>query len=497
MRRAPYSSPSLARRARRFARDRAESARLPQQLQAINAQRLLQPMSPPPGARLAPAPGRSVPLLGHVFAFGAGGQRRMHDILRLREDLGDVIRFHLGGVTAHLVSDPELIREVLQEKHRLYTKNTRGIYKLRMVLGNGLVTSQGPSWFRNRRIAQPAFHKRRIGAFAETMLEATTDLQRAWSSGQVIDAHEAMMEVTLQIIAKTMLSLDVSDITESVGKAVAVLSEDVNHRLNSPIEISPLVPTGRNIAFRKAMEELDHIVLDTIESRRRKPPQNNDLLDMFINAEDAETGERMNDAQLRDEVMTVFIAGHETTANALSWTFYLLSRHSDWADKARAEARAAFQSGETGAALLPKLPLLKRIIQESMRLYPPVWMTARAPSEDTELGGYYIPKDSLVLASPWAMGRHPDHWQNPEAFDPDRFLPERSESRHRFAHFPFGGGPRICIGNNFAMMEAQLIAAALLKDWNLELIPGHPVELDPQVTLRPKHGLAMRLRRMK
>ncbi len=489
-----FSSRELARRAERLALQRAESARLPRSLQALDPMRMLTPLEPPPGTSLAPSPAGAIPVLGHLRAFGGGGQERMYAFLSLRDELGDVIRFQLGGLTAHLVSDPDLIRIMLHEKHRIYTKNTRGMYKLRLVLGDGLLTSQGSSWLRNRRIAQPAFHRKRIAGFATSMTEAAEEMSARWKAGQTLDVHHEMMRVTLRIIASTMLSADVTDVTDKVGEAVSYVIEDVNRRLNSAIDLPPPLPTQRNRAFKRAMETLDQVVLDTIEARRRSGEEKGDLLDMFMNATDADTGEQMDDAQLRDEVMTIFLAGHETTANALSWTFYLLSKNPEWARRVRAEVLEVLGDRSPTAEDVKGLELCKRVLQESMRLYPPAWMTARSPNEDTTLGGYHIPKESLVLASPWVVGRHPAHWTNPEGFDPDRFLPERSEGRHRFAYFPFGGGPRICIGNNFAMMEAQLILATVLRDWNLDLVSGHPIELDPVVTLRPKHGLRMRLR---
>ena len=389
------------------------------------------------------------------------------------------------------MSSPDLIRQVLHEKHRVYTKETRGIYKMRLVLGNGLVTSQGPSWLQNRRIAQPAFAKKRIAGFAEVMASASQDMVDAWQEGQALDIHQEMMRVTLRIIGQTMLSADVTDEADRVGEAVSYVIEDINRRLNSVMDIPQQIPTHRNRKFQKAMDTLDEVVLGTIEERRVSEPKN-DLLQMFMESVDADTGETMNDAQLRDEVMTIFLAGHETTANALTWALYLLSKNPGIARSVREEVRRVAGDEPISAAVTRELDLTKRVMQEAMRLYPPVWVTARSPNADDTLGGYHIPKDSLVLTSPYVTHRHPDYWEDPEGFDPDRFLGDKDKGRHRFAYFPFGGGPRICIGNHFAMMESQIILATILRNSRLDLVPGTQVEMEPVITLRPKDGIPMR-----
>jgi cytochrome P450 len=489
----PSDSPQLlSERARRMAEDRAEDARLPPELRALNPSALLNPIKPPSGAVLAPEPPGALPLLGHARAISLGqGSKSLDKFVELRENHGDVVRLRFASLTVHLVSSPDLIRQVLHEKHRIYTKETRGIYKMRLVLGNGLVTSQGPSWLQNRRIAQPAFAKKRIAGFAETMAKSSQDMVDAWTEGDTIDIHQEMMRVTLRIIGQTMLSADVTDEAERVGEAVSHVIDDINRRVNSIMDIPQQIPTLRNREFQKAMDTLDEVVLGTIEERRVGEPKN-DLLQMFMESVDADTGETMDDAQLRDEVMTIFLAGHETTANALTWALYLLSKNPGVARSVREEVRNVAGDESITAAHTRELDLTKRVLQEAMRLYPPVWMTARSPNVDDTLGGYHIPKGSLVLTSPYVAHRHPDHWEDPEGFDPDRFLEENSKGRHRFAYFPFGGGPRICIGNHFAMMEAQIILATILRNNRLDLVPGANVEMEPVITLRPKDGMRMR-----
>lgn len=484
---------TLNERAREMAADRVRKAKLPQAIRGLGDAMTLLRGAPacPPGMRLAPSPPEQVPLLGHVRTLGSSRAERMSVLLKLREDYGDIVRLRFGSISAHLVSDPELIRIVLQEQNRIYGKGTRGMYKLRMVLGTGLLTNQGESWLRNRRIAQPAFHRKRIASFGDRMARAASDMTGRWKDGGTLDLQEEMMRVTLRIIAETMLGADVTDASDSVGAAVSHVIEDVNHRVNALVDVPPPFPSRRNRLFQKAMDTLDQVVLEAIEARRRAETSGDDLLGMFMDSVDEETGERMDDAQLRDEVMTIFLAGHETTANALAWTLYLLSKNPVVARRLREEVREVLGDRAPIAADARALVYTRQVLEEGMRLYPPAWMIARSPIEDTELGGYFIPKNSLVLMSPYVVQRHPAHWEDPEGFDPDRFAPDQVSERARFSYFPFGAGPRICIGNSFAMMEAQLILATIIRDWRLDLVPGHPVEMEPLITLRPRNGLRM------
>ncbi|HJL01714.1 MAG TPA: cytochrome P450 [Polyangiaceae bacterium LLY-WYZ-15_(1-7)] len=485
-------------RVRAMALERARLAQVPRELRGLGlhgfSSLLRGRLDAPPGARLAPSP-PSLPIVGNLAALSSGPDR-LRALLQLRAEHGDVVRLQFGGLPAHLVSDPDLVGEVLHTRNKVFGKHTRGLHKLRLVLGMGLLTSEGSFWLRQRRIAQPAFHRKRIAGFADRMVQASEDMVGGWEDGAEIDAHHEMMKVTLRIVSETLLGADTRDDAEAVGAAVAHIVEDVNQRVDRLIDVPPIIPTRRNRAFTRSMDTLDRIVLDMIEERRASGERRDDLLSMFMEVRDAETGEAMSDAQLRDEIMTIFLAGHETTANALSWSLYLLGQSPTVARKLRAEVLEVLPEGRPATMEdVPKLTYTKQVLQEAMRLYPPAWMVARAPNEDTELGGYFLPESSLVFVSPWVVHRHPDHWEDPEGFDPERFAPERAKGRHKYAYFPFGGGPRICIGNGFAMMEAQLVLATIVRDWHLDLVPGFPVEAEPVVTLRPKHGLRVRLRR--
>ncbi len=474
---------------------RARLARLPDELRSLDPGTWLwgRPPSLPPGARLAPSP-PPLPLLGHFHAFGRGPER-LRKVLTLRERYGDLVRLRFGGIQAHLVASPEIVQEVLHTRNREFDKHTRGTYKLRLVLGLGLLTSEGRFWLRQRRISQPAFHRKKIASFADRMVNAAEETCAEWREGEAFDAHEAMMRLTLRVVSETLLGTAVTNDAATVGAALDVVIADVNRRVNQLVELPPPIPTRHNRRFMEAMGTLDRIVLEIIEERRRSGIERDDLLQMLMDTRDAETGERMDDAQLRDEVMTIFLAGHETTANALSWSLYLLAKSPEVARKLRAEVRGALGDRRATFEDLRALPYTRQVIEEAMRLYPPAWMIARAPVADTELGGYFVPKRNLLLLSPWVVHRHPDYWRDPEGFDPDRFAPEARATHHRFQYFPFGGGPRLCIGNNFALMEAQLVLATLAQRWHLELVPGRDVVAEPLVTLRPRGGLWMTPRR--
>lgn len=402
-------------------------------------------------------------------------------------------------MTAHVVAHPTDVQTVLQDPQHVFTKNTRGYQKLRSFLGDGLVTSDGEFWRRQRRIAQPAFSRQRILDFTPTMVRAAEDLCAKWerdaARGEAIDVSQDMNRVTLRIAGETLLSTDPSDQASDIARAIDVVLHEAVARINSPLGVPESWPTPRNVRFRRAAEDLDRIVLATISARRSGAERSDDLAQMLVEARDPETGEGMSDRQLRDEIMTMFLAGHETTANALTWTLTLLSRFPSIARALHEEAVEVLGDRSACAEDLPRLDLARRVFLESMRLYPPVWVVGRSPSVDVELGGFDIPQGSLVFVCQWITHRHPDFWENPEGFDPDRWLPERAKSLHRYQYFPFALGPRMCIGAGFAQQEAQLLLATFVRRFRLDLVPGHPVVPEPLVTLRPKHGVLMHVHR--
>ncbi len=404
---------------------------------------------------------------------------------RAFNDYGDVVRLRFGYLTAHLISSPAGVNHVLAENNKNYGKQTRGFKNLRRVMGNGLLTAEGDFWKKQRRLAQPAFHRQKIAGFAESMLRAAGRCaERLAAARAPVDVAAEMMRVTLEIVGETLLGTQVAGDTDRVQSVVGDLLRAANQRMTRFIDLPPPLPTRSNLRLRGWLRVLDEIVLRIIAERRKAP--GDDLISMLLVARDEETGQTMTDGQLRDEAMTIFLAGHETTANTLTWTWLLLSRYPAAARALRAEL------GNTPitAADLPRLPLLKMLIEESMRLYPPAWLIARSATGADEIDGYEIPAQSLVFVSPYIVHRSPRLWRDPEGFDPERF----AQAPPRGTYFPFGGGPRQCIGNGFAMMEAQLVLATLAQKFALELVPGHPVALEPSITLRPRHGMRMSVR---
>ncbi|MCZ7567118.1 MAG: cytochrome P450 [Ardenticatenaceae bacterium] len=442
--------------------------------------------------KIAPGP-QGYPLFGSLPDF-----RRdpLTFYLNAQRQFGDVIRFRGGPWRWYLLAHPDDVKHVLQDNHPNYRKG-RFYDLLRPTLGEGLLTSEGRFWLQQRRLAQPAFHRQRLASFATTMTDATARMLERWQvyarSGEPFNVAAEMMRLTLEVVGGTLFSTDVTGEAEAVGRALTVVIEYVNDLETRLFPLPPSIPTPANRRYRAAQRTLDEVVRHVIDERRRAGTDRGDLLSMLLLAQDEETGASMNDRQLRDEVMTIFLAGHETTANALAWTWYLLSKHPSAGRRLHAELADMLGGRRPTVEDLPRLNYARMVIEEALRLYPPVWGFGRQAITDDEVGGYFLPANSLVVLSPYVTHRHPDFWENPEGFDPQRFMPQHAAARPRFAHFPFSGGPRQCIGNAFAMMEAQLILAMVAQRYRLDLVPGHSVEAEPTVTLRPRHGILVTL----
>ncbi|MFO0585928.1 MAG: cytochrome P450 [Polyangiaceae bacterium] len=445
-------------------------------------------------ANKAPSP-PTEGVVGHLRVMAAD---QIGFMMRSWAECGDVARFRFVALPAHLVAHPDHVRHVLVDNHRNYDKQTKGFEALRIVLGNGLLTSEGDFWRRQRRIAQPAFHKDRIASFGEGMVRAALDTARRWDDvvarTGTLDVAAEMMRLTLRIAGETLLSTDVTRDADVIGVSVTALLEGANRKILRPIDFPLSWPTPYNKRMMGALDALNTVVHRMIEDRRRATERPNDLLTMLMEARDEETGEGMTDQQLRDEVLTIFLAGHETTANALAWTFYLLSLHPGVGRRLAAEIEDVLHGRPPEIADLGKLTYTTAVLKESMRLYPPAWIVGRRAIEEDVIGGYTIPRDSYVFVSPWVTHRHTAFWSNPEGFDPDRFLPENAASIHRYAYVPFGAGPRICIGQGFAMIEAQLLLATLWQRFRLDLVSSHKVVPQPSITLRPRYGILARPR---
>jgi cytochrome P450 len=411
-------------------------------------------------------------------------------LTELTRTYGDIafVRFLVWPV--YVINHPDFIKQVLQEHHRSYNKDNFDYRLLRPLLGKGLLTNDGASWLHQRRLIQPTFHRQRLAAFGSLMTEATLAMLERWEHcaerGEVLDIAAEMMRLTLRIIGQALFSIDLSAQANTVGQALT----RANDYLCAPLP--PLfVPTPRNRRLQTALRCLDALVYDLITTRRQSQQDTPDLLSVLLGVRDEETGEGMHDRQIRDEVITLLLAGHETTAVALCWTWYLLAQHQECEQRLHAEVDAILGGRLPTVEDLPNLPYNRMVLEESLRLYPPAWSFSRNPLADDELGGYHIKAGSTVLLCPYTTHRHPAFWEQPEVFDPLRFTPERAASRPHYAYFPFGGGPRLYIGSAFAMMEAHLILATVAQRYRLRLGTGVRVEPEPLITLRPRGGLPM------
>jgi cytochrome P450 len=423
-----------------------------------------------------------------------------------RSRQGGVVPLRIGLTRGHLVSDVALVRHVLLDNIDNYDKHTPAFDAVRIVLGNGMLTSGGAFWKRQRRIAQPAFHGESVRHFAPIISrlasETADEWERAAGRGETVDACTDMMRVTLRIVAETLFGDDLAADAAEINRVFPTILACLAARVTDPIRPPIWVPTANNRRLRPALASLDSIVTRLIATKRRRLAASDasqgghrDLLTILMLARDAATGEAMSDAQLRDEVMTLMIAGHETTANALAWLWYLLDRHPDEQERLRVELVAATGGSAPTVEDLPNLPRMKAVIQETLRLYPPVWMFDRRALGPDDLGGTKVDKGDLVIFCPYAIHRLPELWPDPEAFRPERFEAGREEQKNKFAYLPFSAGPRTCIGNSFAMIESQIIVGTLLSRFRARLADPSPITPQPRVTLRTSRPVILRLER--
>lgn len=409
---------------------------------------------------------------------------------------GDVARFTNGAQDYVVINHPDYIKDVLVTHNADFMKG-RGLQRAKRLLGEGLLTSEPPLHRRQRRLAQPAFHKSRIATYASMMVDYTLRMERErWRTGQTLDIAQEMMHLTLAIVGKTLFDTETEAEAEEVREALTATMESFTRFMLPFAELLDRLPLPATRRFEQARARLDAIIYGMINERRGSSEDRGDLLSMLIMAQDEEEdGQGMTDEQLRDEAMTIFLAGHETTANALTWTWYLLSQHPEVEAKLHAEVDAVLNERPPGHDDLPALRYTEMVLAESMRLYPPAWILGRRALKDYEVGGFHIPAGSIVVLSPYVMHRDARYFPEPERFDPERWRTEAKEARPAFSYFPFGGGPRRCIGEGFAWMEGILVIATLARAWRMRLIPGHVVQTQPMVTLRPKHGMRMKIER--
>jgi cytochrome P450 len=419
---------------------------------------------------------------------------RLGSLKRLAEAYGDIAAFKVGPQRFVLLNHPDYVEDVLVTRARLFKKG-QALERAKRLLGEGLLTSEGDLHRRQRRLAQPAFHKQRIAAYADTMVAHAQRTAARWRDGETLDISSEMNRLTLTIVGETLLGADVEADAGGVRDALTTVFEAF------PMTMSPFAPLLERLPlpvvrrYHRAQAALDTLIYRIIDERRGTPDDRGDLLSMLLLArDDEEDGGRMSDAQLRDETLTIFLAGHETTANALAWTWHLLAHHPDVEERLHQEIDAVLDGRPGSAEDVPRLPYTRWVLAESMRLYPPAWAVGRRAIEDVEIGGYTIPKGTVVLFSQYLLHRDARFFPDPNRFDPDRWLPERQKTRPKFAYFPFGGGTRICIGEPFAWMEGILVLATLAGRWRMESLEIGPVAFQPALTLRPARGIRMRAR---
>ncbi|GCF11594.1 cytochrome P450 [Dictyobacter arantiisoli] len=415
--------------------------------------------------------------------------------LRMQRQYGDVLRFRaLGSIYVYMISDPDGIDYMLRRNSQNYARASAH-KQFESLLGNeGLLTTDGASWLRQRRLAQPAFHRQRIAALAPMMTRAAVETVAHWRDyerkQESFDLVHEMMRITLQIVAEALFSIDVTRDADQIGAAFGSALSYIQYSL-SHIMPPSFVPTRRNRLYQEARAQLDTFVYKLIAERRALDEDKGDLLSMFLKARDADTNGGMSDKQLHDEMITMLLAGHETTATTLTWAFYLLSQHPESEQRMYAEIVDALHGRLPTFEDLSELPYTRMVIDETLRIYPATTGVPRTSIAEDEICGYRIPARSNMVASSYVVHRHPAYWEDPERFDPERFTPERSAGRPQFAYFPFSGGPRQCIGNSFALMEATLVLATIAQRYRVRPLPGYKVIAEQLVTLRPKGGLSV------
>lgn len=438
-----------------------------------------------------PAPSTNS-IVGHLLELG---QDPLGFLTRCR-DYGDIVPLQLGLTPACLLTNPEYIEEVLKNRNDFI--KSRGFRTLKTLLGEGLLTAEGESWFWQRRLAQPVFHQKRINNYSQTMVEYTDRMLQTWHDGETYDIHSKMMRLTLEIVMRCIFSAEVD---AGEAKVVANALDVAMHWFESKRRQNFLVwewfPRPENLRYRHAIAEMDEAIYKLINERRNSNQKANDLLTMLMEAKDEETGQQMDDKLLRDEVATLMLAGHETTANTLSWTWMLLAQNPQVQEKLQSELNQVLQGRLPTLEDLKALVYTQQVIKESMRLYPPVSLLGREAAVNIQIGDYEIAEGTTIMISQWVMHRHPKYFENPEVFQPERWTEEFEKQLPKGVYIPFGDGPRICIGKGFAQMEAALLLATIAQNFQIDLVPGYPIVPQPSITLRPENGLKVEVKQLR
>jgi cytochrome P450 len=446
----------------------------------------------PEELRLAPGPRGNV-LLGNLPEMQRKGFLQFY--LDTWRNYGDLARIQMGPMIIHTIVRPEHVQHVLVKNAGNYHKGLSHD-KLRVALGNGVLTSEGPLWSRQRRLMAPTYTPRGVTHFAEIMTSSAQGLLGRWQPDRPIAINQEMMVLTMSVISRAMFGLDISEKFADAGKALGYILEFAAGRTMSLIDPPMFIPTRANRRIKWALRTIDDYLYDIIAKRRSQPPSE-DLLSLLLQARDEETGETMDKKQLRDEVLITFFAGHETTAQLLSWTFFLLDQHPDVEARLHSELAEVLGGRSPSVEDLPKLVFTRQVIDEVLRLYSPAAVTARDVIDDDEIDGYAIPAGSMVMIAPYLTHRHPEFWETPLAFNPHPFSPEAVQARPRYAYYPFGAGQRICLGQHFALLEALLVLAEIAQRFRLRLLPGQTIEPMFLGTLRPCADILMAPERRK
>lgn len=440
-----------------------------------------------PRSTVPAPPGRLV--TGHLFE---AWEDPIGLIVRGTREYGDLTRLGFGPITYLIANRPEDVRRVLVAETETYGKSFN--YEvLKLVLGNGLVTSQGPLWKRQRKMAQPAFHPRRVASFVNVMARAAEDALTRFRDGVTVDVHEHMMALTFRIVGLTLVSTDLERTARAFGESLTHVLKFGSDYSEAVVRVPTWVPTPKNIAFLRHKRFLDETVMQLIQARRLARDKPDDLLTMLMEARD-DANQAMSDEQLRDEIMTMVIAGHETTAVALSFALHLLAKHPQVARDVMDEVDAVATNG-VSEDNVGHLELTERVVREAVRLYPPAWIMERQARRDAELSSHVVRQGDVVAVCPYTLHRHPEIYRDPEGFDPTRFEKARMAERPRYSYLPFGAGPRVCIGGAFAITEAKIVLATLLREFRFETLSHREIPIEAGITLRPKHGIRMTPRR--
>jgi cytochrome P450 len=428
---------------------------------------------------------KNPPIVGNLYAFRSNPLGFLSNAAR---EYGDLVYFRVASQHMYLVNHPDYVREILVNNQGNFIKS-RALQRAKVLLGEGLLTSEGQQHLRQRRLVQPAFHRERLAGYASAMSEGAVRVRGRWQAGSSMDVSVEMAHLTLSIVAKTLFSADVESEASEIGGAMTTVLQMFRLLLLPFSDYLHKLPLPSVRRFEKARARLDATIYGLIRERRKSGADTGDLLSMLLLAQDED--DRMTDQQVRDEALTLFLAGHETTANALTWTWYLLSQHPEVERRLHEEIDAVLGDRVPELADVPELRYAEMILAEALRLYPPAWAIGRMAKGPFELGGVEIPPKSICILSPYLVQRDARWFPEPEKFDPERWTPEARDARPKFAYFPFGGGARVCIGERFAWMEGVIVMAAIAQKWRLRLEPGQHVEPLPLITLRVKNGLRM------